>query len=363
MSRAGSSDRRTRGALLRLTGPFVLAPGLASPGDLPVALAVALVTADWDAQVVDGRVLRHSVLTLSRPLGQFGSWCAAKGLARVADVTPVHVQTWCTRALLPPVKGRPAKTGQVPANGTQRIRLNAVSAFSRSLRRLGLDNRDLTADLIIAKPDTAFSRPLTDKEAARCRALARRTPADTHNPAVLALSLAGGSQNEVAAASVADLHLEDGIVWLHGNKNQVPRWAALDPWAVAALRSRVTRLSDDHGPDVPPATLLVYKPKGPRWDNNPDNKDYRPVAAIGMSLTKILRAAGLHHLPGVTPTSVHLNVALRAYADTGRVEAVAARLGIASLDAAAFVVGADATWRDEFTLPGPQPQPAPGDPS
>lgn len=72
-----------------------------------------------------------------------------------------------------------------------------------------------------------------------------------------------------------------------------------------------------------------------------------------MALTRFLKAANLHDLPGVTPASVSLSVALAVYEQTGRVEAVAARLGVASLDTAAAYAGVDHLWRTEWELPGP----------
>ncbi len=73
---------------------------------------------------------------------------------------------------------------------------------------------------------------------------------------------------------------------------------------------------------------------------------------------QVLKAAGLDDLPGVTPSSVSLSVALDVYAETGRVEAVAARLGLSSLDTAASIVGADTTWRGTYELAGPEADPS-----
>lgn len=239
MSRRGCQSV-TRGGLLRPAGPFVLAPGLAAPGDIGVADAVALVVADWRVQVADGRVASGTADSLRHNLSPFAPWCEAKGVTRVADVDQDRVLTWCTKALLAPgTKQLAHRTGDAPANGTQRSRVAALSAFSRTMRCLGLDDRDLTADLTLGQPGDAYVRPLTAAEAARCRAMAGSTATDTHGPAVVALALTSASSSETAHVTVGDLRLGDGLVWIHGNRLQTPRWGHLDDTAVVALRDRV----------------------------------------------------------------------------------------------------------------------------
>ncbi len=70
-----------------------------------------------------------------------------------------------------------------------------------------------------------------------------------------------------------------------------------------------------------------------------------------MTVGKIIERAGIK-VNGVTRVaSVTEYVARRVFLRTGRVEAVAARLGLSKLDDAAHLCGYD--WRTETRLPGP----------
>lgn len=66
---------------------------------------------------------------------------------------------------------------------------------------------------------------------------------------------------------------------------------------------------------------------------------------VSTNLTRALTAAGVHR-PGVRPRSVREYAANRLYALTGRIEDVAAHLGIESLDSARRLI--DNQWQHRF---------------
>ena len=71
-----------------------------------------------------------------------------------------------------------------------------------------------------------------------------------------------------------------------------------------------------------------------------------------MLITKALDRAGLKQPGHIRVAAINEYVAAKVFAQTGRVEAVAARLGMRSLDAAAHLLGLD--WRAQYAPPGPE---------
>lgn len=128
-----------------------------------------------------------------------------------------------------------------------------------------------------------------------------------------------------------------------------PRPGRDDDWCLAALNTRIqalaaTVVAADALPDIP----VTYSWRG--GSGSPESR----AAATGMTLLTLLKKARLHQ-PGVTRAeSIREHLAHRVFAETGRIEAVAVRLGLASLDAAAHLVDYD--WVAEHTIDPNGPQ-------
>lgn len=144
-----------------------------------------------------------------------------------------------------------------------------------------------------------------------------------------------------------DLHLDDALVWAHGGGRRTEaRWVHLDSWSVDALRRRVADLTATRPAEGLLDVLVAYTPRTPATPAE------QRQAAAPMAVAQILNDAGLSETPGVRPASFTEHAAARIWKETGRMEAVAARLGMRSLDQVADLLAQD--WRDDWRVPGPQ---------
>lgn len=232
----------------------------------------------------------------------------------------------------------PAVGGDRPAESTSRFRLTVVRDAYHGLIEAGLAVNDPTTGLRIAQgPQQRFRAPLSPTEAARLRAAGRLSPRDHLRPAVVELALCGGSHAEISRVVIADLDLEEATLRL-GNRS-----VALDPFAVSTMRARLAACRRDarrqRMPWDPTTVSVALK---------------RPLASypatsvapsISSSLSRAMTSAGLTR-PGLRPASIREYAANRCYALEGRVEGVAALLGLASLDVAKGYI--DASWQEEF---------------
>ena len=75
------------------------------------------------------------------------------------------------------------------------------------------------------------------------------------------------------------------------------------------------------------------------------------LTSISLGLVRTLERAGLKVNSVTRVASITEFVARRVFLKTGKVEAVAARLGLRKLDDAAHLCGYD--WQTEFRQPGP----------
>lgn len=348
MTDARSGGARHHGRFERLEGPFSLALGLSGPGLLPVEEAAGLVVADWRRQLAEDKVSGISVGQAERAVSRFAVYAARQGVVRVADITTLVCQAYCDARNARGKRGAHAETAGLPAAvSTRNSRLTMLRAFFTACRLLGLDDRDPTVGVVVPPREKSRAfRPLTDAEYALCQRRSRKTSKETRLPAAVALAGRGATTAELPAIRVRDLHLDAAKVWLHGGGTRTQaRWADLDPWGVDALTRRVDDLASTRPPELLQDTLLVYTPLGRDVVAN-----HRQSAASTTMLT-VLQHAGLDRKPGVRPMSFVDRAAVVAWEETGRLEAVAARLGMRSLDAVADMLRRD--WRAEFRVAGP----------
>lgn len=340
-SRAGQPRRinRTAGP----AGPFVLAPGLAASGAVPISEAVALASAELDRQAAAGLLDPDTAANAGIQARRLAAYAAARGVTVLAgvdrDLAELFIHSPNT------TRGQDGRPGRASV-ATKHSRRTYVRQLFKVMRALGLDDRDPAADISLPPRQRRFVRALTDDEVQRCKDAAFRTLAETRLPCALALALSGATAGEAPRMTVDDVWPEHRRAWAHGGGTRaVPRWLALDDWAAEQIGRRVDWLAE-HPPtaqeltDVPRG--LIYQPRlAARKDQQ----------AVTDAVLLVLRLAGLAKDPGVRPMSIQEWFAAKVYEQTGSVEHVAARLGMVSLDAAADVLGLD--WTGLYDLDGP----------
>jgi integrase len=265
---------------------------------------------------------RKRASTLRREIGlwdHFDAYAAASGVTTIGEVNEQLVGDWI-RSLT--TRGGPA------APATQRLRRSVIRSLFRELRRYGVSVGDPSLDVAVASGRVQGHRALTDIEVERCRWAALATARATRQPAIWALAEAGASSAEVAGVRIRDLDLDSSRAWVEAASITDPRWIELSEWGVKQLALRVA----DVGPD--PEVTVAYQGTRSLHSRN---------CSVDAGLEAIFRRAGIAEDPQVAPRSVTAWVGRRLLADTGRIEVMAARLGLRSLDQAAHLVALD--WR------------------
>ena len=292
-----------------------MADGRPAGAGLSPASAVSAVAAFL---VAEGSVTEQSFERLVDLMGRFAVFATTgHGVMDLRAVNPSLVGEFI---------GAANTRGAAPSASTQHLRRCAVRMLFRVARQLGLVETDPTMDLALPARRPPEARPLTDAEVDRCRAASMYWFDGTRLPAAWALTEAGVRTGELANVTVGALDLERGGVWAPGCRSAIPRHATLTGWGVTQLRRRVSRLPGD------PTRPVVYQGNG-------SDKSKQAASCIAISVT--LTRAGLGDDPAVRPVSVTAWAGRQILAETGRIEDVAARLGMASLDRAARLVGLD----------------------
>ena len=238
----------------------------------------------------------------------------------VADLTPETVGDF--------VRAR-HDDGSLPSTATMHWRRSAIRLLYRILRDLDLADGDPTLDLHLPPRSSLATRPLTDDEVAVCRWASLATTAETRLPAVWGLAEAGATSGEIPTVRGVDVDLQAQTVRLGGSTKTDARTATLAEWGAAQLRRRVA------APGGGPLAAVAYEGSG-----SPESAQASVSGAIG----DVLRRAGLGDETDVRPRSVTAWAGLRIFGETGRIEAVAQRLGLRSLDRAARLISWD--WRN-----------------
>lgn len=215
-----------------------------------------------------------------------------------------------------------------PAVATMHLRRATLRLLFRTARDLGLYEGDPTLDLVLPPRTSLKVRALIDEEVALCRSFSLRSIAETRFPAAWALAEATARTSEIHHISSADVDLGRGRVWIHGSSKAEPRWGHLTTWGLTQMINRIESIG---GQDLP----LIYTGQG-----TAETKQSASCIAIAETLAR----AGLGGEPDVRPGSVVAWAGVRIIEQTGRIEEVAQRLGIRSLDRAARFIDFD--WKN-----------------
>lgn len=236
----------------------------------------------------------------------------AAGVTTVAEMVRSGV---ARRYLVAPVAG-----GAQPKARTVESRGSALGTLFRILRDVGLLDADPLLD--VRPPPrrvTETVRPLTTAEVERCRAAAPGTLVATREPAAWALMETGASTGEIGNVRHRDLSLEAAIVRV-GVDTRVERSIPLSAWAVTHLR-RVHASPDEW--------VLVGS-----FTSSHDSRRTRATEMVRV----VMGRAGVWG-PDVSARSITAWAGRQVFEQTGSIGAAARRLGFASLDATAALIG------------------------
>ena len=218
--------------------------------------------------------------------------------------------------------------GELPSLELRHRRRCAIRLLFRAARARGLWEGDPTLELVLPPRSPLRTRPLTGDEMALCRASAAWSLTATRRAAAVALAEATARSGEAALVIADDVDLALARVWLHGGRNTLPRWGLLSEWGALQLGRRLEALGSSDSP-------LLYRGTG--------DADTAQVSAC-IALTDVLRRAGLADEPDVRPASIVGWAGRQILDETGRIDEVARRLGMRSLDRTARFI--DWTWTE-----------------
>lgn len=332
MTRRRAGEARTRGKLDAPQGRFALRPGLPSSGEMPLADALVLVEADWDRQLAAGTISNDVIRGYKRECGSLVRYAGKRfGRVMVRDLTVNDLVVWMAT---------PKADGSAVTNNTRRGRLSAAKAFFKTCTCLGIYDLSPAESIAETERQARYVCALTDAQIDQLCRCAPFTLSETKTPAALALMMLGAGSREAAYVRVCDIDLANDRVWVHdGGERFAPRWLPIDDdWARQALASRVKALAEKHTDPVALAAATVAYERGrKRGADTGLNRQ----SAISRTLSALMTKARVYRPGQNRVESIREWVAFRVFARTGSVEAVAARLGMASLDAAAHIVGYD----------------------
>lgn len=334
------------------TTVFRLAPDLTAPGDLPLADALRRVVAAYDAAAAAGSISARTAPQYATRAGEILTLAQRDGAVTLADVDEQTVVEYVFSANAPGSR----RPDEPPRLDTMQARRAGVRALARTARVLGLDDRALGAHLVLPTRTSAEpraldvdlrvrgpeGRPVTGEEADRCRTGSRYRHNDSRLPAATALALSGAGTAEMPGVLVGHLRLADALVWCPGVGRSNSRWLRLDAWAVEALADHRRYLAR-----VSPPAALAAKPVTDVGPLRSRRRTELPAGDGGLGrqsemvqlLRRVLAKAGLAGVEGLRPQSFADYAGARELARTGRLEAAAVVLGLASLDAAAATLG------------------------
>jgi integrase len=223
----------------------------------------------------------------------------------------------------------PMADGQPATTALRHLRRSAVRLLYRALRADGLDVGDPTLDLRLPPRSPLTTRPLHDDEVTLCRGHALWSLTDLRRESAWALAEATCRSVEVAAIRLRDIDIDGRRVWISGGRTTLERRGVLSDWGARQLQARIAQLKD-------PNARVVYGGAGPAATGQ---------ISASVALSDVLTRAGLGDEPDVRPASIAAWAGRRILEETGRIDEVARRLGMSSLDRTARFIAWD--WKPD----------------
>lgn len=308
-----------------LDGPFVLRDGLDAPGRYPIGAAVAEVAANLREQAATGAVTEDYVNGCLGHLGKFERFAAAHGVVEVAGVTPNLALFWI---LAPRADGKPYSAN------THYLRRSVIWAWFETMRVLGITDANPARVVDLPKRPTRTLASARDQQVALMRASARRRINDTSTPVLLALSISCATPAEQVGIDLLDVDVENRRIWVDcGGYRPNARWLPLlDDWCAQVVYEQVDAVRNQTDGSVDGVPLLIGR-----------FGDRLTTSQVGKRIRDLSRVTGADKDGDVSVEGLREWGALKVWSESGSLETVAQRLGMASLDAVAHLVGYD--WR------------------
>jgi integrase/recombinase XerC len=217
-----------------------------------------------------------------------------------------------------------------PSDATMHMRRSSLRLLFRVARtELGFDGGDPTLDIALPPKSGLTARALTNDEVALGRSFSLHTMTTTRQPAAWALGEATAITAELPYVTIGNLNLDcvhGPRVWLHGSNKREARWGLLDDWGATQLERRASKLRR--------TDRLIYTGANPEEDGQ---------RSCCMAISDTLVRAGLAGEPDIRPASLVAWAGCNVLEETDRIEEVARRLGMRSLDSAARFINFD--WK------------------
>lgn len=267
-------------------------------------------------------VSTDQAVRVERLLQRFEAFAStAFGVKEIHDVSPEIAEAfiWAVDA-----------NGQRPIDVAAQLRRTSLRLLFRIARQTDPSVGDPTLDLAMPARPSRVTRPLTDDEVTLCRGASIWSLDDSRRSAAWALAESTCRTGELPYIRVGDLDLDRRRVRLHGGRRQFARWGELSEWGIEHIRIRASA----DGADA--STPLLYAGNDPREAGR---------ISTSTALLEVLRRAGLADDPSVRPQSITGWAGIQILKRTGRIDRVAASLGLKSLDRAASMI--DWSWQDE----------------
>jgi integrase len=261
----------------------------------------------------------HSTRRFDEIAGRFENFVSRGfGIEFLDEVTLVHVSSFV----------QAKANGSDPATATMHLRRSALRVLFRVARQhFGLDH-DPARDLVLPPRSVVSTRPLTNDEVLVGRSFSLHSASATRLPAAWALGEATATTAELSHITTSDLdldHIDGPRVWLHGSSKRTARFGLLDDWGATQLERRASSLRG--------TTKLIY--------NGRTDKPESIAASCVSAISDTLARCGLNTEPDVRPASLPAWAGTVVLRETDRIEEVARRLGMTSLDGAAAFVSFD----------------------
>jgi integrase/recombinase XerC len=226
----------------------------------------------------------------------------------LSDVTPTIAESFVNA---------PTGDGRSPTLSLRHLRRTALRLLFRSARHLGRPVGDPTLDLQLPPRAQVATRPLADDEVSLCRSASVWSLNDRRRAAAWALGEATCRSVEAGQITRGDVDLDRHRVWIHGGQTTSERWGHLNDWGCVQLERRFATIDDR--PEQP----VVYE--------GAEGSATGQISAC-IAVRDVLIRAGLGKERGVRPASLAGWAGNRILQETGRIDEVARRLGMASLD-------------------------------